>query len=376
MGHATEKIILDVGGTQFTTSMATLRSPHAANSWFGPRFSGQFGDTLRGNSIFIDRDPAHFGKILNFLRDGFCVLPNNLGDLRELWHEADFYSLQELKKLIEKTKHMQSFFSWSEDTAFEAVSERERERDMELLELKKQAVQLEEAWKLAADRVCSSRMRHRNKKLEDKAKNVGMSLYLALENITGPRLAQLATEVLLEHDEKLIVTWIDSKEQLNLKIDELSMEYLQILKDNKSNKGKHGKGGKKGGKNGKSGKGSGHKGGKKGGDDDTLVKGCMHGRSYQHPGRVVPVYPQRPRSLGPGFSRSVDHLGPLDDEWMLMAEAGHGRRHHRSLGFRYTPEDTDEESNFGSFSFDAEIGLDEYMRSLPFPDPSFPQVLY
>ena len=45
--------------------------------------------------MFIDRDPRHFGLVLNFLRDGTCVLPADAGGRRELLQEADFYQVCE-----------------------------------------------------------------------------------------------------------------------------------------------------------------------------------------------------------------------------------------------------------------------------------------
>ena len=47
---------------------------------------------LQGRT-FIDRDPAHFGLILNFLRDGTCVLPITAQGLQELLQEAEFYQV-------------------------------------------------------------------------------------------------------------------------------------------------------------------------------------------------------------------------------------------------------------------------------------------
>ena len=47
---------------------------------------------LQGRT-FIDRDPAHFGLILNFLRDGTCVLPTTAQGLQELLQEAEFYQV-------------------------------------------------------------------------------------------------------------------------------------------------------------------------------------------------------------------------------------------------------------------------------------------
>ncbi len=43
--------------------------------------------------LFIDRDPQHFGLILNYLRDGFAVLPRDEAALREIMIEASFYQV-------------------------------------------------------------------------------------------------------------------------------------------------------------------------------------------------------------------------------------------------------------------------------------------
>ena len=45
---------------------------------------------LQGH-IFIDRDPKHFALILNFLRDGFAVLPRDEQALTEIMVEAAHY---------------------------------------------------------------------------------------------------------------------------------------------------------------------------------------------------------------------------------------------------------------------------------------------
>lgn len=52
---------------------------------------------------FIDRDPTHFEKILNFLRDGICILPENNYYVvkQELLQEAKYYSLTELIEYLE-----------------------------------------------------------------------------------------------------------------------------------------------------------------------------------------------------------------------------------------------------------------------------------
>ena len=50
--------------------------------------------------IFIDRDPQHFGLILNFLRDGTCVLPTDVDARRQILQEADFFQLESLRVFI------------------------------------------------------------------------------------------------------------------------------------------------------------------------------------------------------------------------------------------------------------------------------------
>ncbi len=50
--------------------------------------------------IFIDRDPQHFGLILNFLRDGICVLPTDVDTRRQILQEADFYQLDSLRAFV------------------------------------------------------------------------------------------------------------------------------------------------------------------------------------------------------------------------------------------------------------------------------------
>ena len=89
------KIKLDIGGQQFTTSMLTLTKD--PNSMLAAMFSGRH--RLRqehDGSYFIDRDGAHFRYILNYLRDG-CIkegtLPQNEVIWGELLNEAEYFQL-------------------------------------------------------------------------------------------------------------------------------------------------------------------------------------------------------------------------------------------------------------------------------------------
>jgi hypothetical protein len=42
-------------------------------------------------AILVDRDPTHFKKILNFLRDGYAVVSRE--DAKEVLQEARFYQV-------------------------------------------------------------------------------------------------------------------------------------------------------------------------------------------------------------------------------------------------------------------------------------------
>lgn len=85
----THKIFLDVGGMMFVTTQDTLK----LRQGFFRNLCNANNDT---DKIFIDRDGTHFRYILNHLR-GSNVLPKNTTHLLELFFEADFYCLEEMK---------------------------------------------------------------------------------------------------------------------------------------------------------------------------------------------------------------------------------------------------------------------------------------
>lgn len=93
------RIKLDIGGLQFTTSLLTLTKD--ANSMLAAMFSGRYSlKTENDGSYFIDRDGTYFRYILNYLRDGGLkdgTLPvTNEAALRELLIEAEYYQLSDL----------------------------------------------------------------------------------------------------------------------------------------------------------------------------------------------------------------------------------------------------------------------------------------
>ncbi|KAK7232275.1 hypothetical protein SO694_00030326 [Aureococcus anophagefferens] len=106
--RAEDVVTLNVGGTMFTTSVETLCAD--ADSMLAAMFSGRHA--LRpadDGSLFIDRDPKHFGLVLNFLRDGPAAVPPALRlstggadeALRaEIFAEANYYQVLGLAALV------------------------------------------------------------------------------------------------------------------------------------------------------------------------------------------------------------------------------------------------------------------------------------
>ena len=90
-------------------------------------FSGRF-DTKPGEdgSYFIDRDGTHFRYILNYLRTGKLVLPEDMVVRKELLTEAEFYQIEgirnELKarpfkdSAILSSEQRQILVDWLKDT--------------------------------------------------------------------------------------------------------------------------------------------------------------------------------------------------------------------------------------------------------------------
>ncbi|ESN91687.1 hypothetical protein HELRODRAFT_165746 [Helobdella robusta] len=98
-GNATKYVKLNVGGTLFTTTIATL-TKH--DSMLRAMFSGRL-EVLTDSEgwVLIDRCGKHFGTILSFLRDGTVPLPETKRELMELLKEAKYYLIQDLVNIIE-----------------------------------------------------------------------------------------------------------------------------------------------------------------------------------------------------------------------------------------------------------------------------------
>jgi hypothetical protein len=93
------RVVLDIGGYRYTTSVQTLR--RLLHTFFDAYFSGRYAmDRSEDGSIFIDRDGEHFRQVLEYLRDGvLSVAEKDAADLdvsvlRWLKREMGFYCIE------------------------------------------------------------------------------------------------------------------------------------------------------------------------------------------------------------------------------------------------------------------------------------------
>jgi len=96
-----DPIILNVGGKNFATSLATLRSENG--TLFYKMFRNGSNTTCSADgTFFIDSDPATFAYTLDFLRTGDMLLESKDTNLRlQLLEDAEFFELpKELKEYL------------------------------------------------------------------------------------------------------------------------------------------------------------------------------------------------------------------------------------------------------------------------------------
>ena len=105
-----DRVTLDVGGQIFSTSLATMTKD--PNSLLAKIAQHDLSNSTSGSrSAFIDRDSTHFRYILNFLRDGECVLPDNDLHRQELRKEAEFFQVLSTLMLLCYTSSPRSLAS-------------------------------------------------------------------------------------------------------------------------------------------------------------------------------------------------------------------------------------------------------------------------
>jgi len=96
-----DPIILNVGGTHFSTTLATLRS--ASGTFFEKMFrNGSTTTCSADGTFFIDRNPSTFEYLLDFIRTGDVLVESADKNLRlQLLEDAEFFELSdELKEYI------------------------------------------------------------------------------------------------------------------------------------------------------------------------------------------------------------------------------------------------------------------------------------
>lgn len=98
-----EIVRLNVGGTKYITTKSTLRK--YPQSMLGTMFMGNVPlSTDKDGYYFIDRCGHIFEYILQFIRCGKLVLPEDFKELELLRLEADFYQIEDLISAIEYRK--------------------------------------------------------------------------------------------------------------------------------------------------------------------------------------------------------------------------------------------------------------------------------
>lgn len=93
---------LNVGGTSFTTTGATLvkgTPPNSPLHRISTNSTNVEWDRDDRGAYMIDRDPSYFQVILNYLRHGNLVLHKNVPE-EAILIEAEYYHVPELVKLI------------------------------------------------------------------------------------------------------------------------------------------------------------------------------------------------------------------------------------------------------------------------------------
>lgn len=84
---------LNVGGQLFSTSLQTLKKDPGSmlHAMFSERFDTK---PAEDGTYFIDRDGTHFRYILNYLRTGRLLVPDDRLVQKELLEEAEFYQIR------------------------------------------------------------------------------------------------------------------------------------------------------------------------------------------------------------------------------------------------------------------------------------------
>lgn len=93
------RVVLDVGGTRFTTTLSTLGDSVLAALFYGRQDLDETVDD--DGAVFIDRDPQAFAHILQWLRTGVVPLVHDAAQRKTLILEAVHYGLDQLTSELE-----------------------------------------------------------------------------------------------------------------------------------------------------------------------------------------------------------------------------------------------------------------------------------
>lgn len=87
---ASDRIVLDVGGTKFITAISTLTSN---STYFSSLLSGNWIESNNGDEIFIDQIPSAFTILLDYMRRGSIKVDDISTDVLLL---AEFLGIEKL----------------------------------------------------------------------------------------------------------------------------------------------------------------------------------------------------------------------------------------------------------------------------------------
>merc|ERR1719427_1562601 len=87
-----QPITFNVGGTRFSTSLTTLRSVNG--TFFEKMFRGGMNRTSSADgTYFIDRSPATFGYVMDYLRTGDLSVRSDAEVRMQLLNDAKYFQL-------------------------------------------------------------------------------------------------------------------------------------------------------------------------------------------------------------------------------------------------------------------------------------------
>ena len=97
-----DRVVIDVGGTMFTTSVSTLTG---ASNYFKMLFAERWDQAASDEPPFIDRDPESFAPLLTFMRTGCVELPECESLARRVLLEALFLGIESLLCAVKAQAH-------------------------------------------------------------------------------------------------------------------------------------------------------------------------------------------------------------------------------------------------------------------------------